>query len=252
MLFLAGFFACSDDSENVNEEVTSEDVGNVTTIDDGTVTFLDVVTISNEILSDEQVITGRVQQCYAVSETQNQNELLVNFESNCEGLDGKFRSGSLLINWEGSLEENNFAYTVSFDGYEVDEHGVDGSITVSNLTFKENGFGFNVVVDDGMVSFPDGKQILYEQDFDYDFDFGEIMELRITGSTNGTGKEGVTYEASIKEPILVVSGCPHAVSGSFDATFNDRPIVTVNYGDGSCDSQAVASRGPHSLTFELD
>lgn len=252
-LFLAGFWACSDDdSENLNEEVTDEDVNNVASIDDATVIFSDAVNISNEILSDEEVMAGRVQQCYSVNPTETENQLLVTFESNCEGLDGKVRSGSFLIEWSGSMETNDFSYTVSFDGYKADEHGLGGSITVSDLTYTENGFGFNVVVNDGIVNYPDGKQVIYEQDLDYNFSFGEIMELRITGSSTGTGKEGNSYIANIKEPLLVVSGCEYAVSGSFEATFNGRPPVTVSYGDGGCDNKAIASRGDFSVTFELD
>ncbi|GJM27961.1 MAG: hypothetical protein DHS20C17_05960 [Cyclobacteriaceae bacterium] len=251
-LFLAGFWACSDDSENINEEVTTEDVANVTSIDEATITFSDAVTISNQILDDEGVMNGRTQECYTVSETQNENQRLVTFESTCEGFDGKFRSGSFLIEWEGSFQTEDFSYTLTFDGYEVNDYGLAGSITVSNLTYKENGFGFNVEVNDGVVNCPDGKQINYEQDFDYDFTLGEITELRITGSSSGMGKEGISYVANIKEAILIVSGCDYAVSGSFDATFNGRPVVQVSYGDGSCDNKANASRGDHSITFELD
>ena len=251
-LFLAGFWACSDDSENVNEEVTQEDVNNVSSIDEGTVAFMDAITMSNEILSDEQVINGRVQQCFTANGTENENELLVSFESNCEGDDGKIRSGSFLISWSGSIENNDFQYTVAFDDYYTDGYGVGGSLTVSHLTYKENGFGFKAEVNDGEITRPDGKQLLYEQDLDYDFTFEEGMELRITGAISGTGIEGVTYVANIKEPILVVSGCEYAVSGSFDATFNGRPMVNINYGEGVCDNLAVAKRGEHQLTFELN
>jgi hypothetical protein len=251
-LFLAGFWACSDDSENLNQEITAEDIENASTIDEASIPFMDAVTVSNEILSDEAVITGRTLNCYAVESTPMENQLLVSFESNCTGIDGKIRSGNMLIEWTGSEETNNFSYTVVFDGYEVDGYGLAGSITVSNLTVKENGFGFNVLVNDGIVTCPDGKQIMYEQDFNYDFSFAELLELRITGSTTGAGKEGNTYTANIKKPILVVSGCDHAVSGSFDASFNGRPAVTVDYGDGTCDNKAIASRGDHSLSFELD
>jgi len=251
-LFLAGFLACSDDSENVNEEVTTEDVNNLGSIDDGTTVFMDAITLSNEILTDEQVINGRVQQCYVASSTANQNELLVTFETTCVGTDGKVRSGSFLVTWNGSLETNDFNYSVNFDDYNVDGYDIGGSLTVSDFSYVGNGFGFNAVVSDGVVTRPDGKQLLYEQDLDYDFQLEEVLELRITGSITGTGVEGVTYIANIQEPILVVSGCEHAVSGSFDASFNGRPMITVNYGDGVCDNQAVAKRGGFQLTFELD
>ena len=251
-LFLAGFWSCSDDSENINEEITTEDISNVHSIDESSSTFMDAITISNDILADAEVINGRIQQCYAVSETQNQNQLLVSFEAECEGSDGKVRSGSFLIEWSGSLETQDFMYTLSFDDYSVDGYGIVGSTTVSNLTFKENGFGFNVVIDNGLVDCPDGKQINYEQDFNYDFTFGELTEIKITGSTNGQGKEGNSYTANIKDPLVIVSNCEYAVAGSFEATFNGRPPVTVDYGDGSCDNKATASRGDLSTTFELD
>lgn len=252
-LFLAGFWACSDDSENVNEDVTIEDVENVTSIDEATITYSDAVTIANQVLADEGVINGRsLQQCYTASETQETNQLLVTFESSCEGFDGKFRSGSFLLEWSGSIQTEDFSYTINFDGYKINDYGVAGSISVSHLTFKQNGFGFNVLVNDGLVSFPDSKQIHYEQDFNYDFTIGEVTEIRITGSSAGMSKEGISYVANIKEAILIVSGCDHAVSGSFDATFNGRPLVRVSYGEGICDNQAIVSRGDHSLTFELD
>ena len=250
-LFLAGFWACSDDSENANEPVTEEDAGNVASIDEATVTFMDPINLSNEILSDEGVVNGRVQQCFGVSETQTENQLLVTFESNCEGLDGRFRSGSFTITWDGSMETNDFSYTIDFDGYTVDDYGLEGSITVSDLTYRENGFAYRVRVNDGVVTIGE-EHILYEQDLDYDYDFSEGFELRITGSISGVGKEGVSYEATIKEPILVVSGCEYAVSGSFDATFDGRPTVTANYGDGTCDNVLTLRRGDHSLNVELD
>jgi hypothetical protein len=252
MAFFASFWACSDDSENINEEITAEDVSNVTAIDEASITFTDAVTVANQVLTDEQVINGRIQQCYVVSNTETENQLLVTFESSCEGFDGKLRSGSFLIDWKGTLGAGNFSYTVTFDGYKVNGYVIAGSITVSGLTLKENGFGINVVVNDGVVNCPDGKQIIYEQDLDYDFNIGEVIQIRITGSSTGMGKEGNSYIANIKEPLLIQSDCEHAVSGSFDATFNGRPLVTVNYGDGSCDNKATASRGDLSIIFELE
>ena len=251
-LLIAGLWACGDDTDNINENITTEDVANVSSVDEATITFADAVTISNQILQDEGILNGRIQQCYVVSDTQTENQLLVTFESSCEGLDGKVRSGSFLIDWSGALASGDFSYTVTFESYEVNGYGVSGSITTSNLTLKENGFSFNVVVNDGVVNCPDGKQIMYEQDLDYNFTLNEPVEILITGSSTGTGKEGVTYIANIKEPLLIIAGCDHAVSGTFDATFNGHSLVTVDYGDGTCDNKAMVSRGEHSITFELN
>ena len=91
-------------------------------------------------------------------ETETENQLLVTFNGECEGEDGKIRSGSMLLDWSGSLETEDFEYTVTFDGYKVNGYGIAGSITVSDLTFGQDGFGFKVVVNDGLVNCPDGKQ----------------------------------------------------------------------------------------------
>jgi len=250
-LFLAGFWACGDDdSANANEEVTAEDTENVSSINAATITFSDAVVLSSQIMENEGVITGRTQGgCYTATETETENQLLVTFEQSC---DGKVRSGSFLLEWEGSLQTNDFSYTVTFDGYKVNDYGLSGSITVSGLTYKQNGFGYNVVVTNGVVNCPDGKQINYEQDFDYDYTIGEITELRITGNSTGMGKEGNSYVANTREAILIQSGCDYAVSGSFDATFNGRPQVMVDYGDSTCDNKATVTRGDFSITIDLD
>lgn len=250
-LLVAGFWACGDDAEVLNQEITSEDISNVTSVDDATLRFADAITIANQILADQEVLNGRIQQCYSVSDTQIGNQLLVTFETDCIGLDGRERTGRFLIDWSGELGTGDFAYTLTFDGYEVNGYGLSGSITASKLTFKENGFIINVTVNDGIVNCPDGKQINYEQDFDYDFTLGEITEVRITGSSSGMGKEGVSYIANIKEPLLIVADCEHVVSGSFEVTFNGRPVVTVDYGNGACDNTATAIRGPYSIIFGL-
>ena len=67
MSLLIGFWACSDDAEQLNEPVSDQDIENVTSIDEATITFTDAVTISNEILSDQEVINGRTQGCFEVS-----------------------------------------------------------------------------------------------------------------------------------------------------------------------------------------
>ena len=85
---------------------------NVSSIDEATISFSDAVILSSQIMEDEGVINGRTQECYTVSETESENQRLVTFESTCEGIDGKVRSGSFLLEWEGSLQSNDFSYTV--------------------------------------------------------------------------------------------------------------------------------------------
>lgn len=248
---LAGLWACNNDSENINDEITAEDAENVASMDEATTQYADAVTVSNEILSDMGVMNGRTQQCHTVEET-GENQVLVTFENACLNEDGRYRSGSMTINWIGDSSSPDFSYTVTFSEYTVDGYILDGSITVSDLIYEQSSLSFSVVVNDGNLICPDGRQLTYEQDLTYTFSYNETIDLTIEGSITGTNKDGISYIANTQDPILVVAGCDHAVSGSFSATFNGRLAVTVDYGDGTCDDQATLSRGNRSLDITLD
>lgn len=252
-LLITGVWACSnDDPENINEPITAEDTDNIASIDEAASNYLEVVTLTNEIVSDMNDPNGRIQQCYSVAETQNQNEVIITFEQGCTSEDGRQRSGSLLLSWSGEFFTPDYSYTLTFDGYNVDGYIPEGSITTTDWVFASNSFSFTVVVNDGLLTCPDGKQLAYEQDLSYQFSSDETIELTIDGSITGSNKDGVTYVASVQEPLTFVLDCEYVVSGSFTATFNGRPAVTVDYGDGTCDDLATVSRGNQSLTFNLD
>lgn len=252
---IAAFWACNDDdSPGVDEPINTEDVENVGSIDEATEEFTEVVTFSNEIISEAGNQGGRPQAtCYAViDESETENRITVTFEGECEGEDGRYRSGSLILTWEGELFGPDFSYTITFDGFIVDDHQLDGSITVSDLVIEQNHIGFSVVVSDGRLIYPDQTDITYGQDLTYDIDFNEPLSVTVEGSLTGTNRSDKSYVAETRDPIKWIDGCDHPVSGSFTASFDGRPALTVDYGDGTCDNQAILSRGSESLTVDIE
>jgi len=249
VLSMLVFAAACSDSE-IDEPITAEDVENLASIDEATNNYLEIVSVATDILDDESLPGGRINSCYSLSETQNQNEVRATFEGECEGEDGKIRSGSLLVSWTADANENILSYTVTFEQYTVDGYIPEGSVTVTTGTISQTSISFSVVVNDGQLTCPDGKQLSYEQDLTYALQF-ETFGFTLDGSVTGTNKDGVTYIGNISSPLTAVLDCEYLVSGRLNATFNGRQAVTLDYGDGTCDNLATLSRGSESLTIEL-
>ena len=252
---MAAFWACSDDdSPALDEPINTEDVENIGSIGETTEEFTEVVTFSNEIISDVADQGGRAQNiCYGViDESETENRITINFEPECVGEDGRVRSGSLILSWEGALFGPDFSYTITFDQYIVDDHQLDGSVTVGDLVIEQNRIGFSVVVSNGRLIYPDQRDITYGQDLTYDLNFGEEFSMTVEGSLTGTNLADKSYVADTNTPIKWIDNCDHPVSGSFTASFDGRQPLTVDYGDGTCDNQAMLTRGSESLSVDID
>ncbi len=252
MITMLVFAAACSDSE-IDEEITAQDIENLASLDEATTSYLEVVSIASDILDDESLPGGRItNNCFSLEATNNANEVIAIFDGQCTGDDGKTRSGNLILSWTADANENILSYTVTFDQYTVDGYIPEGSVTVSTGTISQTGISFNVVVNDGRLTCPDGSQLSYEQDLTYELQLSETLGFTLDGSVTGTSKDGVTFIGDISSPLTAVAGCEYIVSGKLNATFNGRPPLTLDYGDGTCDNQGTLSRGSESVTIELD
>ncbi len=252
--FIAAFWACGDDdSPGVDEPINTEDIENIGSIGEVTDEFTEVVNFSNEIIADVGDQGGRSQNaCYVVIESETENKITITFEGECEGEDGRYRQGSLILTWEGELLAPDFSYTIAFDAFEVDDYQLDGSVTVEDLAIEQNTISFSVVVSNGRLIYPDQKEITYGQDLTYNLIFGEVFSVTVEGSITGTNRDDKGYVADTREPIKWIDDCDHPVSGSFSASFDGRPALTIDYGDGTCDNMAMLTRGTQSLEIDIE
>ncbi len=251
-IVLTIFWACGDDSENVDQPITQEDIDNIASMDEASSQYFETITLSNEIFDDIESTGGRIHQCHTIEETGNDKEVKVTFEGTCTGADGKVRSGSILLNWTGEIFGADFSYGVTFMDYVVDGYQVAGTVTTSEIIYGANTFSFVVVVNDGAVVCPDSRSLTYEQDLTFTFNVEEEITFSLNGSISGTNKDGISYVATTQEPVLFTSECEFAVSGVINATFNGRAPLSLDYGDGTCNDQATLSRGSESVNITLD
>ena len=74
-------------------------------------------------------------------------------------------------------------------------------------------------------------------------------EYLITGTQNGTSANGKSYTIETTSPLNVIVSCRWIRSGTLNLVIQDLPTIAIDYGDGTCDSKAVATVNGVEYTF---
>lgn len=178
----------------------------------------------------------------------------------CVGDDGKSRKGSLevIINqaWSDSVEGNNIL-TVHFHDYFVGGIQYDGTVMVS----KPSRYAFRTQIINGTCHKPNGWQLSWDCDRTITKIQGMATpedesddKYSITGTANGTNRNGKTYTANITTALVKATTCAWIESGVLDITPQDRPTRSLDYGTvgSGCNNDATVTINGNTYTLELN
>lgn len=194
------------------------------------------------------------------------------FPESCTSYDGKYRSGTMTVNLEGtSYNATGATITIHFNDYYINSNKFEGKITCSNLG---NGL-FKVIVSDeagtgpstlslstGPVSYwkTTQKRGIYMGNGDAII-INNKYHISAYDSTipavEGVSSDNKYYTGTINTELLLDYSCPasgnlrYPLSGVIQ--FNSGSDVrTVNYGDSTaCDYGVSMSANNESTTFDL-
>lgn len=175
-------------------------------------------------------------------------ELTIDFgETNCTDDYGVNRRGKIHFEISGPYQETGTVISTTLEDYHVMDHHLQGTRTVTNLGENENeNLHYSVVEEDVSLTAPNNEWTAY-------WDSNRIREwsegndtwwnwfddvYNITGDASGISRNGVPYTINITNPLIVRIGCPWVVDGSLDLLPENSPVLTLEYGDGSCDADA--------------
>ncbi|MDC1202568.1 hypothetical protein N8004_01175 [Salibacteraceae bacterium] len=200
-------------------------------------------------------------------------EITVDFgEENCTGQDGRERRGKLVYTITDWFRNVGSTITLTPVDYYVDDNLVEGTRTSSNLGENSSGqLHYEVKVEDGKVTNPDGETILWESTrtrtwvegqetgfFTSDGNGGwlgwdgitdDVYE--ITGNGSGTSRAGLDFDLNITNPLRVQLDCKWITEGTIILTpagFNDR---SIDYGTGECDNKATVTINDNETEIKL-
>ncbi len=175
----------------------------------------------------------------------------------------RIRKGKILINISAPMWQEGSYREVSFEDFYINEHKVEGRKTVTNEgEWSEGEYQglryFSVMLEGGKVTTPEGQEI--SREVNHTRTFAEGFDTRwdtrddvwyIDGVATGVNRNGVEYNREIINPLWKEIGCRFITHGTILIQAGERPDVTLDYGDGTCDPLATISSNGQSKEVRL-
>lgn len=231
----------SDFSAEDSDDVESE------TIDDASND--DAEDLAVTALSSDAVIGGKISTsddrftCAEVTRTGDKTagSIRIDFGDGCTDKRGRVRRGAIVITYSGVWSEAGSFWSVSFDNYFVNEVNITGTRLVKNITTDTLRRRFQVDLEDGSATWPDGRiarrRLHHIREHERDNN-NILVRLIIYGTAEGNHRNGRGYQIEILEPLVYDRTCTGViipVKGKKLIKHGNRQI-TVDYGDGTCDN----------------
>jgi hypothetical protein len=244
---LAGLAMISDDGPNTGSKVNGEP--RTITINDPRCTcdnFSATITMDPE--STPEVPKGQI---------------VLDFGEGCTGPLDNVRKGKIIITFVGRRFMPGSTIVTTFDGYSINDIALGGVRTLTNVSAStEDAPEFEVELEDGTATWPDGTEATREHCFVRKWvrepnPLNDRLEVRQCDdadfAASGTNRRGRGYTMTIVEDLVYKRGCPIAVSGIKEFTdVASGKVITVDYGDGTCDRVITITIGGQSRSFEVN
>ncbi len=251
ILLAAGmiFVSCKKDDTEEPEATTPE---NVTTTSESVSEseYEDIYKMSAEAIDSLQVssYTISVAACASLTYDTTTQVAIIDFgTSGCTGLDGRVRSGMIVINYNGVYPEPGSTLIITANDYTVDGMSISGTYTINGVVRNTSGhLEFTTSLADGVLTYPDGSHIEWEFNRTKEWMEGEGTGIvlddvwSITGSSSGKAVNNVTFTTVITEPVIMKSECwasqiVYPVSGEKEIIPMGLSPRVIDFGEGNCD-----------------
>ncbi len=188
--------------------------------------------------------------------------VVLNYGSGCAtSADSIPRSGKITYLYTGNFISSGSTVTATFDNYFVNGYKIEGGYTLTNASTDVDGDSvtiFKSKVDNGKITFPDGRIYQYSGNKTYTTrsgvnDYFNFLydSLRVTGDNRFVNAAGDSVTTNITTPLLKTLNCPFISSGVISFVYNGNIQGTLDYGNGDCDSAATVTIGSYSKTVGL-
>lgn len=186
--------------------------------------------------------------------------IIIDFgETNCLGIDGSERRGKIYVEVTGRYREEGTKRTITFNDYHVNDNKLEGTKTVTNMgTNSDGNIYFEISVDSGKVTTPEGKTIIWNAEREREWIAGEETKLNIwddeyaiTGGSDGVNSNGTKFTKTITSELIVQVGCRWIKQGVIDLDIEGKDKIIVDYGDGKCDNDATVEYNDNTYNIKL-
>jgi hypothetical protein len=221
--------------------------------------FDDAMGVNDEVGIEGVGTLNRINPCYTITVTRlNPPDLfpvkvVIDFGTGCRGLDGHYRKGKIITEYTGRLIVPGASATTRFDGFYIDSIKVEGIHKIANTSSSNTTRQYTVDVTDAKLTRPSGNYVQWRNHkvITQIEGLATVSPLddifRIEGSASGKVKRGallVAWESNIIEPLIKKFSCRWIVKGKIrtvrvNTAANGPWIAVLDFGNGTCDNQAI-------------
>ena len=187
----------------------------------------------------------------------NPDTVIIDFGTGCVGNDGKNRSGKIIVSATGRYRDAGTIITMTPVNYIVNGNAISGYRRVTNSglnasnqpTFQIEVNGTIVLANDGgTITWTANRTRVWTEGFNTPSIFNDDV-FSVTGGSNGTKASGSTWTNVINTPLVHKRSCQQIVSGFMTVTPSNKPVRTIDFGTGACDSQATVTINGNTYTI---
>ena len=185
----------------------------------------------------------------------NPDTIIIDFGISCLCNDNKTRSGKIIISSTGRYRIEGSVITITPNNYFVNGNQILGSRIVTNTGANLIGQPTFSVLVNGTIIFANNEGIItwnasrtrtWIEGYNTLLFSDDVYS--ITGSGSGTKVNGQTWTSIITSPLIHKRTCHQIVSGVLQVTPSNKPIRTIDFGQGGCDNTLTVSINGNSYT----
>ena len=185
--------------------------------------------------------------------------LTITFDANgCTGRDGRVRRGQIVAVFSGQHRQTGSSVVVSLVNYSVNGNAHTGTRTITYLgngTYSLDVQGASVTTQQGTFTWT--SQRTYTQTAGQGTRTILDDEYSVTGSASGMNRKGVSFTATIQQPLKKVfqRGCARVfVAGTVEITTSREKTLLLNYdptGTAACDNIVSVTVNGRTRTIRI-
>lgn len=164
----------------------------------------------------------------------------------CDDWDNKTRKGKIIASWTGKYRDAGTVIQVQTQDYYVNGNKHEFNKTVTNDGFNGSGhLSYTVNISLAKITYTDGTTLSWTSTRTREWVEGEPTltpyddVYEISGSANGTARNGDSFSVTITNPLEVALSCLWVRSGTMVITPENKPARTLDFGNGGCDDDAT-------------
>lgn len=188
--------------------------------------------------------------------TTSSGKITLDFGAGCTDPRGNTRMGKVILDYSGGPAGTvGFTVETSFDNYYINGVKLEGTRTIELLSVSQSAIKHAITVENGKATWADNSVSTRTSSFEREIDLSNQL-VKLDGTASGTNRVGREYSMTINETLVYKRSCVlsdgiyMAVGGV--KTFNSAGRqLTINYGDGSCDRNAIISVGDYSTSINV-